>query len=225
MRPQDGAGPGAGMPARRVQLAADPWTVLDEGKVEGPKGPKLLAWRAQDWLAGCSPKPISLGTLKHQLKGGLEVTRNLVELCTCAEVQELQNLWKVVGVVSPLTAVLTGQALKTTGTFLTRACLTREKMKACWEDVGLLQVSLVKGPWNLPVKSVKAATVRKPSKETATKKTLVLRLSRRSRRRQESQCQTCWAVSGRSHRTPSVVLWWDTFVSNRRSPLSSEPNV
>ena len=145
---------------RKVQLQTS------ETPADGPKGPRLVACRTQDWVAGLAPKPVTLGALKHQLKEGLDRTGNLVELSSCAEVQELQNLWKAFGVLSPLTGLLTGPALRVTGTFLTRACLTRDKQRAAWEDVGLLQISKARGPWTLPVKSVRASTVPKPSKET-----------------------------------------------------------
>eukprot|EP00439_Symbiodinium_sp_Y106_P052657 s1891_g7.t1 len=151
---------------RKVQLRTDTPHAQGESQADGPKGPRLVACRAQDWVAGCAPKPVTFGALKQQLKEGLEPTGNLVELTSCAEVQELQNLWKAFGVADPLTALLSGPALAVTGTFLTRACLTRDKRRPAWEDVGLLQVSKVKGPWTLPVKCVQATAVPKPSKET-----------------------------------------------------------
>ena len=156
--------------------------------------PKVLSCRLQDWQSECPPKVVTFSALKAQLRQGLAPTGNLVELRTEQDVQELQGLWKAFGSPAPLTALLSASAKDTPGAFHTQACLVREKQRAAWEDIGLLKISSVKGPWTLPVKTIKADKVPRPDKETirlvaltriepcslliAIKKTLHMRLSR-----------------------------------------------
>ena len=61
---------------------------------------------------------------------------------------------------------MVGKAKRCTGALLTRVCLIRDKQKPSWEDVTLLQISKVKGPWTLPVKKIKADGTPKPTKKT-----------------------------------------------------------
>ena len=109
-----------------------------------------------DWASDVPPKLTTLGRLKGLTKAGNAADGNVIEITSKDELDEIRTLWASLEDPSPLTALLCGDARSSMGALLTRMSLSRNRGSPKIEDVSLLQIGKLKGPWIPTSKPIKA---------------------------------------------------------------------
>ena len=117
---------------------------------------KVTSVRAQDW----GSDPTRWGKVKECLKAGSPAPGNLVAVSTSQELDEIQDLRRAFEDPHALTVLAVGEAAALETMYKTQLSITRDKIGAKIENVGLLQIcASKKGPWTRPARKVSQTSI------------------------------------------------------------------